>query len=175
MQGAGGGVVSRDITAVTDTLALLAVPALDTLTDDQTRGAVCVWDRHEDRLTAETAIGLGEHMGELADATSDMRWFPRACRHHTGQAALRALHEHAPMCEPCVDNAANCETGRALRRIIRDAHRGTLTVVDRLVAAVLPCDPCMTARLFGGDHNCTGTAAKQGAGGCPCCGVGGDQ
>lgn len=157
-------------TSIGDALALLALPALDGLTDDQTRGAICVWDRHEDRLTAETAVDLGEHMSPLNGSTSLMRWFPRGCRHHTGQAALRALHEHAPMCEPCVDNAAECETGRALRRIIRDAHRGTLTLADQLDAATLPCEPCMTARIVGGDHQCTGTAGTSSAGRCPCCG-----
>jgi hypothetical protein len=110
-----------------EALALLALPALDTLTDDQTRGAVCVWDRNEDRLTAETAVDLGERMDPLPGTSSPMRWFPQACQHHTGQAAIRALHEHAPMCEPCVDNAANCKTGRALNRLRRDAQRGTLT------------------------------------------------
>lgn len=122
-------------TTTIEALALLAVPALDDLTDDQTRGAICVWDRNETRLTAETAIDLGVHSSTLTGSTTPMTWFPRACRHHTGQAALSALHEHAPTCEPCVNNAEQCDTGRVLRRIIRDAHRGTLAVIDGVEAA----------------------------------------
>jgi hypothetical protein len=110
-----------------EALALLALPALDGLTGEQVRGAVCVWDRNEDRLTAETAVYFGERMDPLDGSSSSMRWFPQACQHHTGQAAMRALHEHALMCEPCVDNAANCDVGRALNRVRRDAQRGTLT------------------------------------------------
>jgi hypothetical protein len=158
---------SESISAV-EVLALLTLPDLDHLTDAQTRGAVCVWDRAEDRLTAETAIDLGEHMSDVAGTESPMRWYPRACRYHIGRAALRALHEHAPMCEPCVDDAERCETGRALRRLVRDGHRGTLQVLDRLREAVLPCEPCMKARIFGGTHECTGSAGLT-DGACPCC------
>jgi hypothetical protein len=124
-----GGVAMQSSSpgSTAEALALLVLPALDGLTDEQVRGAVCVWDRNERPLSAETAVDVGERMDKLPGTSSSMRWFPRACQPHTEQAALRALHEHAPMCEPCVDNAAECETGRALNRLRRDAQRGTLT------------------------------------------------
>ncbi|MEU9338542.1 hypothetical protein AB0D49_36235 [Streptomyces sp. NPDC048290] len=66
-----------------EVLDLLPLPPLNTLTDAQERGSVCVWDPTEDPLTAETAIDLGERW---ADGS---HWFPRACRTHT-ETALRA-------------------------------------------------------------------------------------
>jgi hypothetical protein len=150
-------------------IALLALPDLDGLTDGQTRGAVCVWGRDEDRLTPETAVDLGEHLSPFDGR--EMRWFPRSCKACAGTAAFRALHDHAPTCEQCVDEPEKCETGRALWRLIRDGHRYA-GLLKRLEGAVLPCEPCATARIFGGDHGCTGTAHMPAGQPCPCCGEG---
>lgn len=101
------------ITAVAD---LLPLPDLDGLTDQQTRGATCVWDGTP--LTATTAIDLGERHAD--DGTS---WFPRACRPCTLPRAMSALQAHAGMCEPCVDDHTQCPTGLALVRLVREARR----------------------------------------------------
>ena len=109
---------SSDTTETEDALALLPLPDLDGLTDDQTRGATCVWCPVDSPpLTVETAIDLGEHMSLLSGSTSPMRWFPRSCRAHAAHAALKALHDHAPSCEQCTDDPACCEIGRVLRRV----------------------------------------------------------
>ena len=103
---------------IEDALALLPLPDLDGLTDDQTRGATCVWCPVDSPpLTVETAIDLGEHMSLLSGSTSPMRWFPRSCRDCTAAYALRALHDHVLRCEQCTDNPACCDVGRVLRRL----------------------------------------------------------
>ncbi|MDG9717389.1 hypothetical protein [Streptomyces sp. DH24] len=104
-----------------EVLEVLALPSLDRLTDDQVRGADCVWCR--ERLTAETAVALGEHMSPLSGTTSPMRWFPRACREDTANRAHAALFTHSPMCEQCVDEAGRCEVGLWLYRLVREGRR----------------------------------------------------
>lgn len=99
-------------------IALLPLPDLNTRTDDQTRGKTCVWDGIP--LTSETTVDLGERLSPLNGSTSPMRWFPRACRSCVQRAALRALHDHAPLCEQCVDDASGCDTGMELRRLMRE-------------------------------------------------------
>ncbi|WP_435272208.1 hypothetical protein [Streptomyces parvulus] len=96
---------------------VLALPLFRTLTDDQARGAVCVWG--DQRLNAETAVDLGEQLG---------RWFPRACRTHVADRAHRALLVHAPTCDACRTKPADgdpspCEIARALYRLVRDGRR----------------------------------------------------
>ncbi|MFJ6656026.1 DUF6415 family natural product biosynthesis protein [Streptomyces sp. NPDC091377] len=113
---------------------LLGLPPLDTLTDDQARGATCVWDASETRpLTAESAVDLGERV-------TGVHWFPRACRAHAGDRAHLALLDHVPQCEECTERKAMCDIGRALYRLavrrgvsgpldldaMRDAARSTL-------------------------------------------------
>ncbi|MEV7288443.1 hypothetical protein AB0O01_28515 [Streptomyces sp. NPDC093252] len=106
---------THDISA--EALSLLEIPALDTLTVDQRRGAVCVWGADEKPLTAETAVDLGERK----DGTG--RWFPRACRAHTGERAYRALMDHAGLCEQCTDDAGGCDDASSLRRLRREGRR----------------------------------------------------
>lgn len=102
-------------------LALLNLPPLDKLTDAQTRGVDCVQDGVT--LTSATAVNLGERLSSLADTGTDMRWFPRACRTCIPTLAMRALHDHAPCCKQCVDDAARCQTGLGLRRLMKEYRR----------------------------------------------------
>lgn len=117
-----GAVEDASTTQTVDALALLALPGLDGLTDEQARGAVCVWGSKEPPLTGGMAVDLGERMSPLDGTTSPMRWFPRACHVCVHDAAHKVLMDHAPSCEQCVDNAAECPTGRALLRLMRE-HR----------------------------------------------------
>jgi len=96
--------------------AVLRLPDPRQLIEDQVRGAVCVWG--SERLRVATAVDLGEH----TDATIG-RWWPRACPQCAAEHAHRALFEHAPMCEQCVDEAGRCEVGRLLYRLIREGRR----------------------------------------------------
>ncbi|MFJ6657799.1 DUF6415 family natural product biosynthesis protein [Streptomyces sp. NPDC091377] len=99
---------------------LLALPALDALTADQARGAVCVWDGDEEPLAGDCAVDLGERV-------TGVHWFPRACRTHTGDRAHRALLDHVPVCEECTERKAMCDIGRALYRLAtRRAVSGAL-------------------------------------------------
>ncbi|MGI5139427.1 hypothetical protein [Streptomyces sp. CA-106110] len=89
------------------------------LTESQQRGAACVWCAQT--LTAETAVDLGERRIKVLD--NYVTAFPRGCRPCTATAAYRALMDHAPDCEQCVDDAGSCETGMALRRLMREGRR----------------------------------------------------
>jgi hypothetical protein len=98
-----------------EALALLPLPDVGTLAPDQARGAVCLWC--PERLTAETAVDLGEQAGD------DGRWWPRACGPCVGRRAHRALHSHVALCEPCVDNVGQCQAGLTLTRLVRKYRR----------------------------------------------------
>ncbi|MFF3330902.1 hypothetical protein ACFYWX_15265 [Streptomyces sp. NPDC002888] len=100
-----------------EALALLALPALDTLTEDQSRGRTCVWG--DEDLTAETAVDLGERVIQPDGSTPPVRWFPRGCRGCVAKRALDALFDHAPQCEPCVQEPSECAVGRGLARLVR--------------------------------------------------------
>ncbi|MFD4259944.1 hypothetical protein ACFWR9_20580 [Streptomyces sp. NPDC058534] len=106
-----------------DVVALLQLPSLEGLTDDQVRGANCVWCKAG--LTADTAVDFGEQQTPLSGTSSvhGMRWYPRACPKCTADRAHRGLFDHAPSCEQCVDAAERCETSRALYRLVRDGRR----------------------------------------------------
>jgi hypothetical protein len=95
-------------------LALLPLPDLTRLTEQQRCGTACVWDGVP--LPAD-AIGLGQHTidGRLA--------FLRGCRLCVRAHVLGTDAAHRLMCEQCVDDQAAdddavCETGRALRRLV---------------------------------------------------------
>lgn len=94
----------------------LELPPRDGLTEQQARGAACIWDGTP--VTTTTAIDFGEQ--QAADGT---HWFPRACRPCTLPRAMQALQYHSGMCEPCVDDFAQCPTGLALVRLVREARR----------------------------------------------------
>lgn len=108
-----------EVTKDTEGTDVLGLPALDTLTEQQVRGQACVWDGVP--LAGVAAVDLGEHSASRAG--SAVRWFPRGCPRCVAAAALRALHEHAPTCEQCVDDSSRCDDGLALRRLMRDARR----------------------------------------------------
>jgi hypothetical protein len=116
-------------------LAVLALPPLDELTDEQAGGRACAWCR--DLLTIETAIPLGEHMAPVEGSTSisGMRCFPRACRTCVADRAHRGLLAHGSTCSLCRDEetAADCTVGRGLYRLVREhwhARRGRGTLRD---------------------------------------------
>ncbi|MFD4264014.1 hypothetical protein ACFWR9_42025 [Streptomyces sp. NPDC058534] len=106
-----------------DIVALLALPGLEGLTDDQVRGAHCVWCKAG--LTADTAVDFGERQTPLSGTSSahGMRWYPRACPKCTADRAHRGLFDHAPSCEQCTDVAERCEISRALYRLVREGRR----------------------------------------------------
>ncbi|WP_238995385.1 hypothetical protein [Streptomyces cyaneogriseus] len=97
-------------------LDLLALPDFGGLDADRARGAVCLWC--PERLTAETAVGLGEYTDPEAG-----RWWPRACGPCVGRRAHGALYTHVTLCEPCVDDVGQCETGLTLTRLVRRYRR----------------------------------------------------
>ncbi|MEV7793435.1 hypothetical protein AB0O68_15790 [Streptomyces sp. NPDC087512] len=112
-----------------DVLALLvrALPELDTLTDDQVRGAHCAWCRTP--LQADTAINFGEQTSPDPRSTSTIgiRWYPRACPACAAKKAHRALFEHSPGCEECKKVSAPgepcpCNTARALNRLLKGGY-----------------------------------------------------
>ena len=102
-----------------EALVLLTLPPLGKQSDQQLRGRVCVWCPRT--LTAETAMDLGVRRHRRQD--SRYVTFPRGCRRCTAQAAKRALRDHAPRCEQCVDDASRCVTRAALHQLTREEHR----------------------------------------------------
>ncbi|MEU6405890.1 hypothetical protein [Streptomyces sp. NPDC046985] len=102
--------------AITAALTLLPLPDPATLSDYQRRGITCVWDGIG--LSAEEAVDLGPR-----ELPGGGQWFPRGCRSRVGEAAYRLLHEHAPMCEQCVDEPTGCALGRELIRLTREGRR----------------------------------------------------
>lgn len=98
-------------------LSVLALPSLDDVTDDQSRGATCVWG--DVPLTTDMAVDLGEQLSPLEGATAPVRWMPRACPACVLERAKRARFAHAPTCEQCGDEAALCEIGQGLHELVR--------------------------------------------------------
>jgi len=103
-------------TTTIDVLALLALPDVDDLSDEQRRGAVCVWG--DSALSPLSAVDLGER--QAGDGTS---WWPRACRAHAQRHAMEALQDHSGLCEQCVDDHALCPTGLGLVRLVKETRR----------------------------------------------------
>lgn len=109
-------------------VTVLDLPGLTKLTDDQVRGADCVWCRVS--LTADTAVDFGEQASPAPWSTSTigMRWYPRACPACVADRAHRGLLDHAPGCDDCHREPApgeptRCETARVLYRLVRDGRR----------------------------------------------------
>jgi hypothetical protein len=105
-----------------EVLAVLAMPPLDGVNEEQVGGRACVWCRSS--LTIETAVPLGEHMTqvEASTAVSGMRCFPRGCRRCVHERAHRGLFAHASLCRLCrsEESAADCTVGRGLYRLVRE-------------------------------------------------------
>ena len=99
-----------------DSLTLLTLPALDGLTQEQVRGAACIWC--DTRLDTDTAVDLGKRKHRRLDGRYST--FPRACRPCVHTEAYRATLDHGGMCEQCVDDLDSCETGVALRALMRE-------------------------------------------------------
>lgn len=111
-----------------EVVGALALPEPTKLTDDQVRGARCVWCRAG--LTSDTAIDFGEQVSPAPWSTSTIGtcWYPRACPACVAGHAHRGLLDHAPGCEDCrkrptPGHPAACETARVLYRLVRGARR----------------------------------------------------
>jgi hypothetical protein len=100
----------------TNLLALLPLPSLDGLSQEQVRGAACIWCA--DPLDTATAVDLGERRHKRLDGRYST--FPRACRGCVHTEAYRTILNHGGSCEQCVDNLDSCETGVSLRRLMRE-------------------------------------------------------
>jgi hypothetical protein len=100
-------------------LAYIPIPEFDTLTQQQVRGADCVFDGVV--LTAETAVDLGER--RFRRLGENVAWFPRACRQCAMVQSMAALQDHSGSCEQCTDDFRECTTGLGLIRAVRDARR----------------------------------------------------
>ncbi|MEU3527584.1 hypothetical protein AB0E62_27560 [Streptomyces sp. NPDC038707] len=107
--------MSSDTAGTQPALAALPLPEYDSLTQDQTRGATCVWDGIQ--LTGETAVDLGPRRD------TEGVWFPRACRLCAQRQAMDALIQHSGACEQCVDDHTRCPEGSTLVRAVREARR----------------------------------------------------
>lgn len=95
-------------------LPLLTIPTLSGLLASQVRGRTCVWC--ETILDTATAVDLRER------AVNGITAFPRGCRGCVHQQAYLTLLDHAPTCEPCVDDPDACPTGVALRALMRECR-----------------------------------------------------
>jgi hypothetical protein len=98
-------------------LQALELPALDGLTAEQVRGAVCVWDGVI--LTPETAVDLGPRKKRRLDGA--FNWFPRGCTRCVADAAYRALVAHAGDCEAC-RKGPECPFSVAVTRLMREGR-----------------------------------------------------
>lgn len=106
-------------TSMQDAVALLPLPNPQDISNHQARGAACVW------CTAALATGAVTDLGarRIQVAGMPVSWFPRACHPCTATHAHRALLDHGQSCEQCADNAQECDTVRALYRLVREHRR----------------------------------------------------
>jgi hypothetical protein len=100
-------------------LNILAPPAFDELSADQTRGQACVWCGVP--LSVATTVPLGGRMASI-EGTASARG---ACRRCVAVRAHRGLFAHGSTCELCADeeSAKACTVGRGLYRLIRKHRR----------------------------------------------------
>lgn len=99
-----------------DALTLLTLPPLERLTQEQVRGAACIWCKTA--LRTATAVDLHERRHRRLDGHYST--FPRACHPCTRTAAHDALTTHHGTCEQCVDDTDACDTATALRSLARE-------------------------------------------------------
>ena len=98
---------------IVEAAALLLLPDMARMSDAQVRGAACAWCAVI--LAPATAVDLGERRIRLLDRHITVR--PRGCRTCVAERVPAVLENHVGMCEQCVDNVADCETGNGLRRL----------------------------------------------------------
>ncbi|GHA14735.1 hypothetical protein ACFOOM_10950 [Streptomyces echinoruber] len=116
---------STAVPAVTETpppdvLAVLTLPSLDRLTEEQVRGGCCVWGGEP--LSTATAVDLGPRTGRRLG--QPFQWFPRADRRCLARAAQQALYDHhVPRCAGCETVRGGCAVHRALCRLVREGQR----------------------------------------------------
>jgi hypothetical protein len=108
---------TRDEPAV-DGRALLPLPSLDGLVEQQVRGYTCVWGG--EALANETAVNLGPRTKKRLGGTYQIS--PRACRSCVRQQAARVLRIHEGSCEQCTDDASRCGTRAALEQLAREGR-----------------------------------------------------
>lgn len=99
---------TRTSSSQNSALPMLPLPQFLGLSDDQRRGANCVWC--SESLTAETARDLGERPSP--DGT---RMWPRGCTPCVREEALRVSRIHTRHCPRCIRNTEACPDRRALR------------------------------------------------------------
>lgn len=95
---------------------LLTLPSLDGLTQEQVRGASCIWC--DATLDTATAVDLGERKHKRLDGHYST--FPRACRACVHTEAYRTILNHGGNCEQCADDLDSCKTGVGLRALMRE-------------------------------------------------------
>jgi len=98
--------------------AVVDLPSVTGLSEQQVRGTACVWCGV---ILDDTAVDFGAQKAQFAG--SETSWFPRGCGRCVADRAYRTLLDHAPLCEQCVDDASTCETGVSLRRLMREGRR----------------------------------------------------
>ncbi|MGI5138812.1 MULTISPECIES: hypothetical protein [unclassified Streptomyces] len=103
----------------TNAATLLRLPAGVRLSKRQEQGADCAWCGIT--LSPATVVDLGVRRVRFLDDYRSI--FPQGCRRHAGEAAYRALFDHAPDCEACIKDAGSCEIGVQLQRLIRECRR----------------------------------------------------
>jgi hypothetical protein len=101
-----------------DARTLITLPGIDGLSTAQLRGAACIWC--STGLTTDTAVDLGERRHKRLDGHYST--FPRGCRSCSHRAVVGALHDHAGLCEQCVDNPSDCAEGMALTRLEKECR-----------------------------------------------------
>lgn len=89
------------------------LPELDTLTERQRGGRVCVWCAVT--LSTTTAVDLGERV----ERGRGLRWFPRGCYVCVDLMTYRALLDHTQACTQCAAGLRRCPTETALTRTLR--------------------------------------------------------
>jgi len=101
-----------------EALALLPLPSLDGLTEQQVRGTACVWDGVP--LLGTAAVNLGPRPKKRLGQT--YQWFPQGCTRCVREAAIRVVRVHKGACEQCTDNASVCDVRAALEHLAREGR-----------------------------------------------------
>ncbi|KPI20087.1 hypothetical protein OK074_7636 [Actinobacteria bacterium OK074] len=100
-------------------LALLPIPPVATLSEQQVCGHVCVWCGAA--LATGRVVDLGQRQIQRLDCHITM--FPRACRACVRVQAEVAVRGHTDTCEMCVIDDALCEEGTILRELMWEYRR----------------------------------------------------